>query len=95
MDEKIMTQHPAGKQGVNIDRGKYETVKAAIIAALKAEGESTFTALSQTVERALQDNFDGSIPWYFTTVKLDLEARGLLERVPNSRPQRVRLSPST
>ena len=30
--------------------------------------------------------------WYVTTVKLDLEARGQLKRVPKSRPQRVKLS---
>jgi len=27
MTERIMTQHPAGKAGVNIDREKYETIK--------------------------------------------------------------------
>lgn len=32
----------------------------------------------------------GSVSWYTTTVKLDLEARGELERVPGSRPQRLR-----
>jgi hypothetical protein len=32
----------------------------------------------------------GSVTWYTVTVKLDLEARGEIERVPRSRPQRVR-----
>ena len=32
----------------------------------------------------------GSVPWYCVTVKLDLEARGRIERVPGARPQRVR-----
>ena len=31
-----------------------------------------------------------SVGWYATTVKLDLEARGLIERVPDARPQRLR-----
>ena len=31
-----------------------------------------------------------SIGWYATTVKLDLEARGLIERVPEAKPQRLR-----
>ena len=35
---------------------------------------------------------EGSISWYVTTVKLDLEARGLIERVPRSRPQRLRMA---
>jgi hypothetical protein len=32
----------------------------------------------------------GSVTWYVTTVKLDLEARGEIERVSGSRPQRLR-----
>jgi len=36
-------------------------------------------------------NFEGSVTWYVTTVKLDLEARGVVKRVPHSRPQLVKL----
>ena len=36
MEEKILTRHPAGKQGVNISRPKYHTVREAIIEALCA-----------------------------------------------------------
>jgi len=32
----------------------------------------------------------GSTGWYTTTVKLDLEAKGEIERVPGSTPQRLR-----
>lgn len=92
MTAKIMTLHPAGKQGVNIDRGKYDVVKDAVVDALQKRGEASFTALAKDVEELLTGNFDGSIGWYYTTVKLDLEARGLLERVPGSRPQRIRLA---
>jgi hypothetical protein len=35
--------------------------------------------------------FEGSVTWYVTTVKLDMEARGEVKRVQNSRPQLVRL----
>jgi hypothetical protein len=31
-----------------------------------------------------------SISWHIATVKLDLQARGLLENVPDARPMRVR-----
>ena len=47
--------------------------------------------LTADVHEELEGSFDGSITWYVTTVKLDLEARGLIERIPRSSPQRLRL----
>jgi hypothetical protein len=32
----------------------------------------------------------GSVSWYTTTVKLDLEVRGEIERIAGSKPQRLR-----
>ncbi len=51
----------------------------------------TFAELNQDVHAQLEASFDGSISWYVTTVKLDLEARKVIERVPGSRPQRLRM----
>ena len=34
-DEKILTKHPSGKTGRNIDREKYDTLKKAILWALR------------------------------------------------------------
>lgn len=88
--ERMMTLHPEGKQGVNIDRAKYETVASAIRAALH-EQDLRFNELLSEVGARLEGNFDGSIAWYVTTVKLDLEARGILERVAGESPQLLRL----
>jgi len=92
-EERIMTLHPAGKAGVSIDREKYETVAGAIRTAL-SEKVLTFQELTEAVNADLTGNFDGSISWYVTTVKLDLEARGELQRVDNKSPQRLRLTAS-
>lgn len=89
---KIRTLHPEGKHGVNISREKYEVVRAAIIETLQARGEMTFNDLRMAVEQALPEDFEGSPGWYYTTVKLDLEARDIIERVPGSSPQIVRLN---
>jgi hypothetical protein len=90
--ERIQTRNPdKNKQGVNIDRAKYETMKDAITSVLRAKGEMTFDDLARAVEKKLHGKFDGSIRWYFTTVKLDLEARRMLQRVPGSSPQRIQL----
>ncbi len=89
-----MTLHPDGKQGVNISRAKYDAIRAALLSAAGNQGEIRFKDLPAAVEAALEKPFEGSLSWYVTTVKLDLEARDLLERVPGSRPQRIRLKGS-
>ena len=92
MGEKIMTLHPDGKQGVNIDRTKYDVIRQAILDCLAEQGEIPFSQLDETVAARMAGPFDGSIGWYTTTVKLDLEARDEIERVPGRSPQVVRLS---
>ena len=93
MDEKIQTLHPdPGKQGVRIDRGKYELVAQTIQEIIRQQGEISFNDLMQAVNERLQGKMAGSISWYVTTVKLDLEARGVIARVPGAKPQRLRLS---
>ncbi len=90
MPEKLLTLHPdPNKKGVNIDRNKYEQVRAAILAELDARREIPFADLPDAVGRRLPD-FEGSIGWYTTTVKLDLEARKLIERTPDKKPQHLR-----
>ena len=92
MSERIMTLHPDGKQGVNIEKEKYEAMRQAIVTALQAQQPQTFSGLEQAVSTQLASNFDGSISWYFTAVKLDLEARNVVARVPGTRPQQIRLT---
>lgn len=92
MEEKILALHPdKNKQPVRIAKAKYETIRAAIISALRAHAGMTFTELAKAVQDRLAGRFEGSIMWYVTTVKLDLEARNLIQRVPKSSPQRLRL----
>lgn len=92
MRDTIRTLHPKKKQGVNISREKYETIRKAILCVLQTRKEITFMNLSRAVEKEVNGNFDGSVMWYVTTVKLDMEARGEIKRVTNSRPQLVKLA---
>jgi len=92
MKDMVKTLHPQKKQGVNISREKYDMIRKAIMSELRANKEMTFMKLSRAVEKIVRGKFDGSVMWYVTTVKLDLEARGEVKRVPNSRPQLVRLA---
>ena len=92
--EKILCKNPEeGKQGTHIEKWKYEAVSKAILKVVPKQGEGVlFKDLTQLVKETLAENIQktlGSISWYTTTVKLDLEARGKLKRVPDSKPQRL------
>jgi hypothetical protein len=88
-EEKILTKHPLGKSGKNISKKKYETLKDAVLSALKNK-ELTHTELFNELNKSLKDKFSGNISWYGETVKLDLEARKIIERTP-SKPQKYRM----
>ncbi len=87
-EEKILTRHPLGKSGKNISKQKYQSVKKAILLALQGK-ELTHTELFARLNSRLKGRFSGNISWYAETVKLDLEARKIIERT-SSRPQEYR-----
>lgn len=88
-EEKILTKHPFGKSGRNINKQNYETLKAEILSALRNE-ELTHTELFSQLNKSLKGKFSGNIGWYGETVKLDLEARKIIVRTP-SKPQKYRI----
>jgi uncharacterized protein DUF6958 len=85
----ILTKHPAGKSGRNISREKYDSLKHAILAALKRK-ELTHTELFEQLKKNLKSKFSGNVSWYGETVKLDLEARRIIERT-TTKPQKYRI----
>jgi uncharacterized protein DUF6958 len=87
--QKILTQHPLGKTGRNIDREKYDILKKAILSALRKD-ELTHTELFSSLNKGLRNKFTGNVSWYGETVKLDLEAKKIIERT-DSKPQKYRL----
>ncbi len=92
--ERIRTLHPEGKQGVNIERAKYDAMRAALLAALPADEHGISLAeAEERVERTIdRDVFtpDVSVVWYLVTVKQDLEARGELEKFSRRGRQHLR-----
>ena len=88
-EEKILTKHPLGKTGRNISKQRYDVLKQAIEGVLRIK-DLTHTELMDQINRKLQGKFSGNISWYAETVKLDLEARRIIERT-SSKPQRYRL----
>jgi hypothetical protein len=89
-DEKIQTLHPQpGKVNKLISLDKYNTIKENIVAIL-AKKELTHTELMENLYSNVKDTFQGGVQWYGETVKLDLEARKIIERT-NSKPEKYRL----
>ena len=89
-EEKIMTLHPAGKSGVHILKRRYDVIRDYILKTIEQTGEISYQDLSDRAEEEIK-NFDGKIKWYIVSVKLDLEARQIIERIPKTSPHRLRL----
>jgi hypothetical protein len=93
MNTGAQLQHPDGnKQGMNVDQAKRDMIQAAILDILRRHEKLTFEDLARHVEQKLAGKFDGSIRWYVTAVKLDLEARHVIERIKDRRREFVRLA---
>jgi hypothetical protein len=93
-ERKIQLQHPdSSKQMGRISKTKYEMVSKAILDLIpEDEIGFRFKDLAEAVAGSLtpeQLEVLGSVGWYTTSVKLDLEARGLIERFPGKGPQRL------
>jgi hypothetical protein len=95
-DEKVLVETPTpGKQPTHIDKWKFDLVRAAILAVVPADEHGVeFNVLPQLVEEHISpDKLEdlGTVSWYTTTVKLDMEVKGEIERIPGSKPQKLRL----
>ncbi len=81
MIEKIQTLHPVpNKTNKRITLDKYNFIKEHLLTIISA-GEVTQTELMETLYSRVKDEFEGGVQWYGETVKLDLEARGIVGRI--------------
>ena len=79
MSETIQTINPdPNKKGVNISKQKYDVIHSAICTCLKSAGVASLASIMNAVKEEVGDNFEGSVGWYVTTVKLDMEGKGEL-----------------
>jgi hypothetical protein len=91
---KVELQHPdPTKKMGRISKTKYDMVSKAILRIIpKDENGFPFKDLAKAVAGSLtHDQLEelGSVGWYTTSVKLDLEGRGLIARLPGKGPQRL------
>ena len=89
-EDRVACRTPDGKSdGKRIPKWKYDTLRQAILA--EANG-SDLKTLSDAVKAKLSaDELDrlGSFGWHFTTVRLNMEVKGELARLPGS-PVRIK-----
>ncbi|MDB4297673.1 hypothetical protein N9901_02845 [Flavobacteriaceae bacterium] len=88
---KILSLHPQGKNGVNILKHKYDVIKNYILQTLETNTVISYQELNRAAIIELSPTFDGKVGWYLVSVKLDLEARGIIERIPKTSPHQIRL----
>ncbi len=89
--ETIQTLHPIpGKTNKLISLDKYTVIRENLLSILQ-NNELTHTELMEELYTRVKDTFEGGVQWYGETVKLDLEARGIIIRT-NDKPLRYRLT---
>ena len=91
-EELFSTLHNfSDTETMRIDRIKYDTVREVIMRILRMYGSMTYSELAELVEIQLQNNFDGSITWYFSNVMMDLETSRDIRRRSISKPQLIEI----
>lgn len=97
MPEMFDALHPdPTKSGTRLNAARYRLVRDALLEVIPAEPPGVaFSELADLVRPLLAGTAfgDASVGWHVTTVKLDLEARGRVERLPGKGRQRVIRSP--
>ena len=96
-EERITCHTPTpGKKPTRIHKWKYDLLRGIILDILTGNADGVeFRSLPGLIDACLspeQRASLGSVSWYTTTVKLDMEVKGDLARVPRARPQRLRLA---
>ncbi len=97
--DTIEALNPKPGTGVTrVNKERYDATRRALLAVIpRSKSGVPFGDLPDLVMEQLPNQTlpgGGSIMWHVTTIKLDLEARGLIERVEGAKPQRVRRTTS-
>jgi hypothetical protein len=92
-EAQIQTLHPQpGKINKRISLEKYNVIKQNILSIL-ADADLTHTELMEKLYDKVKNSFEGGVQWYAETVKLDLEAREIIERT-STKPVKYKLKKS-
>lgn len=76
--EYFRTIHPQHRDGVRINMHLYNNISDSILSLLEQEDQISLTRFFDNVCSQFVDLLGESVGWYIYTVKVDLEARGLI-----------------
>ena len=94
MEQKIQLTHPQKKKAPSIDKEKYDAIRSSLVGCLKRNGKSTHAEIMHEVGNDFKTQnvkFQGSLQWYVEWVKLNLEAKHIVKRIPRTSPQQYAL----
>ena len=95
-EERVVCETPTpGKKPTRIHKWKYDLLRRIILEIVTESADGVeFRNLPGLIESRLsveqRENL-GSVSWYTVSVKLDMEVKGDIERVPRAKPQKLRL----
>ena len=84
--DKTPCRTPEGSSATNVPSWKFDVLRAAILDALRS-GPVPWKRLTKEAGERLtfEEKRDlGSLGWHATTVRLEMEVRGEIERLPSS-----------
>ncbi len=94
MTDRTPCRTPAGTSATNLPTWKVEACRTAILSVL-SDGEVPAKEISDLAGARLSgaDREElGKLGWHMTAVRLELEVRGEVERVPGAKPVTLRLA---
>jgi len=85
MEDSVTTlRHCLTRQTCSLEKAEYEIVRNSILKNLLVYGPTTSERLGLLVKSHLKHKCYGSLWLYFEVVRMDLEARGEIQPVPNT-----------
>jgi hypothetical protein len=93
--DKVVCRTPTpGKKATRLAKEKFDLVRRAILRVTPRQGQGVcFWEIPRLIKQELTPSelrTIGSLMWHVTVVKLEMEVRGELERVPDRQPQHLR-----
>lgn len=93
MTDRTPCRTPEGSSATNIPTWKFDACRDALLAELAAGPVPAREIAKRAGSRLTEEDRAnlGSLGWHMTTVRLELEVRGEVERVPGVKPVTLRL----